>query len=59
MLKYRIPQIVTLTHRIPQIVTLTHNLGDLKYIKKENPISRILFRERKTGLKPATLSLEG
>ncbi|GAE14749.1 hypothetical protein JCM6292_921 [Bacteroides pyogenes JCM 6292] len=29
------------------------------YIKKENPISQILFGERKTGLKPATLSLEG
>ena len=27
MLKYKIPQIVTLTHKIPQIVTLTHFLG--------------------------------
>ena len=27
--------------------------------KKENLISQILFGERKTGLKPATLSLEG
>ena len=25
MLKYKIPQIVTLTHKIPQIVTLTPN----------------------------------
>ena len=40
MLKYKIPQIVTLTHymlkyRIPQIVTLTRdNFGGLKYKKK-------------------------
>ena len=26
MLKYKIPQIVTLTHKIPQIVTLTRNI---------------------------------
>ena len=25
MLKYKIPQIVTLTHKIPQIVTLTQD----------------------------------
>jgi hypothetical protein len=31
MLKYKIPQIVTLTHKIPQIVTLTLLLLPLSY----------------------------
>ena len=36
MLKYKIPQIVTLTHKIPQIVTLTLNPPkSLIYSKKE------------------------
>ena len=37
MLKYKIPQIVTLIHKIPQIVTLTHCYVDPF---KLNPESR-------------------
>ena len=40
MLKYKIPQIVTLTHKIPQIVTLTRILWPPKKMdqRKKYPI---------------------
>ena len=41
MLKYKIPQIVTLIHKIPQIVTLTRFSGQCKNLRGnicKNPI---------------------
>ena len=35
MLKYKIPQIVTLIHKIPQIVTLTPPLEEMGYPTKK------------------------
>ena len=40
MLKYKIPQIVTLIHKIPQIVTLTHvdpYIGTTHILMKKAP----------------------
>ena len=36
MLKYKIPQIVTLTHKIPQIVTLTHKIPQIVTLTRYN-----------------------
>ena len=42
MLKYKIPQIVTLTHKIPQIVTLTQ--GNEKGAKQK--LNSFIFTSR-------------
>ena len=39
MLKYKIPQIVTLIHKIPQIVTLTHKIPQIVTLT-QNPLTR-------------------
>ena len=48
-----------LTSRENPLTRIFHGSTDKMKQKKENLITQILFLERKTGLKPATLSLEG